>query len=56
MMKLGTLVDVLDVRNHATIHLHVMIDLRASLGSKKRLSLENDNGVYNIALRYRAGK
>jgi hypothetical protein len=44
MMKLGTVVDVLDVVNHAIFHL-----------SKKRGFLSNAYGSYNIALRCRAG-
>ena len=40
MMKLGILVDVLDVMNHAKFHLHKMNILRASGGQKRGFAFE----------------
>jgi hypothetical protein len=60
MMKLGTFIDPLDVMNRATFHLHIrwlFSGLTGGDGSqKKRFSLLNAFGSYNIALRYRADK
>jgi hypothetical protein len=40
MMKLGTLVQRLDVMNHAEFHFHHMIILGASVGQKRGFALE----------------
>jgi hypothetical protein len=47
-MKLGTLVDLLDVINHANLHLDWMICFCASWGQKKEFTFEMDMALTTL--------